>query len=119
MRGVVLALLLGAAQAQRSPETLATPVFAELGVREVPCPDDTFDGGNKPVCGQTQMLPEVFTEAFDETAQGRLEPLGAWNEDHGVWLRRYRAHGVLYAAVYTPLVETFNVQLVRLKQPGR
>ena len=115
MKAFVLALLLGAAPAQRSLETLATPIFADLGVLTVPCPDDTFAGGNKPVCGRTRMPPEAFTEAFDEAAQERLEPLGAWDEDHSVWLRRYCAGGVLYAAVYTPLAEAFNVQLVRLK----
>lgn len=114
MNGVLLALLLGAAPVLRTT-ALATPIFAELGVRKVPCPDGTFEGGNKPVCGRTRMPPEAFTKAFDETAQGRLEPLGVWDEDHGVWLRRYRAGGVRYAAVYTPLAETFNVQLVRLK----
>ncbi len=115
MNGFVFALTLAVVLAQPSPETLATPIFAELGVREVPCPNYTFNGGNEPICGRTRMPPEVFTRAFDRAARGRLEPLDAWNEDHGVRLRRYRAGGVRYAAVYTPLAKTFNVQLVRLR----
>ncbi len=115
MNGLIFAIMLAVVPAHPSPKTLATPIFADLGVLTVPCPDDTFNGGNEPSCGRTRMPPEVFTKAFDRAARERLEPLGVWNEDHGVWLRRYRAGSVPYAAVYTPLAKTFNVQLVRLK----
>jgi len=116
MKGLALALLLSAAPGSESvPEPLAAALFAQLGVQVVPCPAYTFDGGNRPVCGCTRLTAEAFTRAFDEVRSGDLEPLGPWREDHGVWLRRYRSGAHLYAAVFTPLAETFNVQFVRLK----
>lgn len=109
----VLTLLLGAAPS--SANALAIHLFASLSVRVVPCPAYAFAGGNEPVCGLTEKPPEAFIRAFDRVAAGQLEPLDAWREDHGVRLRRYHYRGADYAAVYTPLAETFNVQLVRLK----
>lgn len=111
MKGLALALLLSASPL---PEPLAAALFAQLGVQKVPCPAYTFDGGNRPVCGHTRLTAEAFAGAFDKV-RGGLKPLGPWKEDHGVWLRRYRSGAYLYAAVYTPLARTFNVQLVRLK----
>jgi hypothetical protein len=113
VKAVLLVLLLGAAPQPANP--LAENLFAELSVRVVPCPAYTFAGSNEPVCGLTERPPEAYIRAFDRVAEGWLEPLGAWREDHGVRLRRYRYRGADYAAVYTPLAETFNVQLVRLK----
>jgi hypothetical protein len=115
----LLVLWLGATPlaqtAPRKPNTLATRLFTELKVRVVPCPAYAFAGGNEPVCGVSERPPEAYIRAFDRVAGGWLEPLDAWREDHGVQLRRYRYRGADYAAVYTPLAETFNVQLVRLK----
>lgn len=113
MKAVLLTLLLGAAPS--SANTLATRLFADLSVRVVPCPAYAFTGGNEPVCGVSEKPPEAYIRAFDRVAEGQLEPLDAWREDHGVRLRRYRYQGTDYAAVYTPLAKTFNVQLVRLK----
>lgn len=121
--GLVLAQL-GGSLAQTTPSeasdtlqplaTELTELFEDL-VREVPCPPYTYDGGNEPVCGLTELSPEAFTEAFDEAARGRLEPEGAWSEDHTVWLRYYHAQGVRYAAIYSEIARGFNVQFVRLK----
>lgn len=96
-------------------QTLATGIFGDLGVRVVSCPAYTFDGGNSPICGVSELAPEDYVEAFDRAAQGKLEPQGAWDEDHTVWLRRYRAGGASYAAVYSEIARGFNVQFIRLK----
>ncbi len=117
---VVLLIVQGLGSAQNAGTVelateLATEIFRGLGVRVVRCPAYTFEGGNTPVCGVTSMTPEAYTEAFDEVAKGRLEPLGDWDEDHTVWLRRYTAEGVTYAAIYSEIARGFNVQLVRLR----
>lgn len=114
----LLVLWLGATPlaqtAPRESDTPASRLFAELEVRVVPCPA-AFNDGNEPVCGVSKRPPEAYIRAFDRVTEGWLEPLGAWREDHGVRLRRYRYRGADYAAVYTPLAATFNVQLVRLE----
>lgn len=115
---LILLLLSSVGVAQRvdaATRALATDIFRALGVRVVRCPAYTFDGGNLPICGLSDMAPEAYTEAFDAAALGKLEPVSAWDEDHTVWLRRYTTGGVQYAAVYTSIADGFNVQLIRLK----
>lgn len=111
-------LLSGVGRAQANDTAtrkLATDIFRALEVRVVPCPAYTFEGGNLPVCGVSEQTPEAYTKAFDKAVQGKLEPQSPWDEDHTVWLRRYTAGGVAYAAVYSSIANGFNVQLVRLK----
>lgn len=96
---------------------LAIELFEVLEVVSVACPDD-FNGANQSVCGRTPLAAEAFTRAFDEAASKRLEPLGEWREDHGVWVRTYRAtdaSDTRYAAVYSTIAEGYNVQLVELE----
>lgn len=115
MNTLFIALILSTALAQRAPATLAQELFASLAVRTVPCPAYTRNGSNEPVCGITEASPRAFTQAFSKAVEGKLEPEGPWAEDHSVWLRYYRDGDVRYAAIYTRLAETFNVQFVRLK----
>ena len=117
----ILALLLqsfGGAQ-DAATSKLATDIFRALEVRVVRCPAYTFDGGNLPVCGVSELTPEAYTVAFDKAAQGKLEPQSPWDEDHTVWLRYYTAGDVRYAAIYSSIAEGFNVQLIRLKSQTR
>lgn len=115
MNALCIALILSTALIQRTPATLAQELFASLAVRTVPCPAYTRNGGNEPVCGITEASPRAFTQAFSKAVRGKLEPEGPWDEDHSVWLRYYRDGNARYAAIYTRLAETFNVQFVRLK----
>jgi hypothetical protein len=113
---LILALVGSGFAQETSPVTkLAADIFGKLEVRLVRCPAYTHGGGNQPVCGVSDLTPEAFTEAFDEAAKGKLEPQSPWDEDHTVWLRRYSAGGVAYAAIYSEIARDFNVQLVKLK----
>ncbi len=113
---LLLASGLGLAQTvDKETEALARAIFSKLEVRLVPCPPYTFEGGNTPVCGLSDMDPKTYTQALDRASRGMLEPQGTWDEDHTVWLRRYSADGVVYAAVYSEIARGFNVQIIRLK----
>ena len=96
-------------------QALAKDIFGKLGVRVVRCPAYTADGGNIPVCGVSIMAPEAYIQAFDKAASGKLEPQDAWDEDHTVWLRRFTAGGLNYAAVYSEIARGFNVEFIGLK----
>lgn len=112
---------LGAAGAQANAQlnTLAANAFAAIGVQKVPCPKYTFAGGNKPVCGSSEVTGKAFAAAFDRFTESLagFEASMDWKDDHDVWLKVFTVDGVRYAAVSNPLPKTFNTQIIALATP--